>query len=184
MKLWLNFVGYEAVWFCAVIAAAYGLVWPGPLAFVLFAACQVGLATQRRVQLQLMVVAITCGMVIDGLLAASGWIDYAARGPALPPGGAPLWILALWGAFALTLTESLRYLQKNLWIACLFGAIGGPLAYWFAARAWGVVRFAEPSWHAWLALAVGWGLAMPLLAGMARHGSAHPTTPLLHWSQS
>lgn len=165
---WANFVGYEVVWFCAVIAAAHGLAWPAVLAFSLFAAWQIGVSRRRQVQWRLLVLALGCGVVLGGAFSVSGLIGYATPHPALPPGGAPVWILALWGALALTLTSSLRYLQKNLWLACALGALGGPLAFWSAAQAWNVVRFANPQWHALLALAVGWALAMPLLAGMAR----------------
>lgn len=168
VRLWGNFIGYEAVWFCAVIAAAHGLSWPGVLAFAGFAAWQLGPSPRRLVEGKLVMLALCCGLVLDGLLGASGLIRYDAASPALPPGGAPLWILALWGSFALTLTQSLSYLQKRLWVAGLFGAIGGPFAFWCASRGWGVVRFDAPAWHGLLALAAGWGLAMPLLAGFAR----------------
>lgn len=172
MKLWLNFVGYEIVWLAAVIGASRGRIWQGVLAVVLFALWQCAVSSRRMTELKLMALAVGCGLVLDGFLAASGVVRYAAPYPSLPSGGAPLWILVLWIAFALTLTQCLRYLQKNLWVAALFGGIGGPLVFWCAGRAWGVVHFPAPSWHALAALAVGWGLAMPLLVGMARRWSA------------
>lgn len=168
MRLWGNFIGYEMVWFCAVIAAAHDMAWPGVLAFAGFAAWQLTLSPRRSTEYKLLGLALSCGLVLDGLLAATGWVRYAAAIPALPPGGAPLWILALWGSFALTLTQSLRYLQKRLWVAGLFGAMGGPLAFWCASRAWHVVAFDAPQWRGLLALAVGWSLAMVLLVGCAR----------------
>ena len=42
------------------------------------------------------------GALMDGGLAASGWLVYAASAPSWPP----LWILAIWAAFALTLNHS------------------------------------------------------------------------------
>lgn len=182
VRLWGNFIGYEAVWFCAVIAAAHGLTWPGVLAFAGFAAWQLALSSRRATECKLMVLALSCGLVLDGLLAASGWVRYDAAIPALPPGGAPLWILALWASFALTLTQSLRYLQKRLWVAGMFGFVGGPLAFWCASRGWSVVVFDAPQWRGLLALAVGWGVAMPLLADFARRelaakSNAHGETP-------
>lgn len=169
LHLWANFIGYQAVWFCAVIAAAYGLAWPGALACVAFSSWQLAISRHRRIEARLVLIALGCGLLLDGALAVSGWIDYVASGISIPPGGAPLWILALWVSFALTVTQSLHYLQKRLWVASLFGVIGGPLAYWCAGRGWGVVVFAAPQWHALGALAIGWGVAMPLLAGAARH---------------
>lgn len=172
MRFWGNLLGYQAVWFCAVIGAADGLLWPGLLALALFAAWQLYLSQQRSVELRLMAVALVCGVLLDGALALSGLARYVLPEPALPPGGAPLWILALWFSFALVLTQSLRYLQKRLWLAALFGAVGGPLAYLGAAKAWQVVQFQAPAWRGVLLLAVGWTVAMPLLAGLARHWTA------------
>jgi hypothetical protein len=92
---------------------------------------------------------------------------------------APAWILALWVTFALTFSQSLRYLQSRLWLAALLGLLGGPLAYLGAARGWHVVTFAEPAWRGLLALALGWALATPALAWLARRG-----TTTLHTSAS
>ncbi|MEO8780117.1 MAG: DUF2878 family protein, partial [Rhodanobacter sp.] len=91
-------------------------------------------------------------------------------------GMAPAWILALWMTFALTFTQSLRYLQTRLWLAALLGLIGGPLAYLGAARGWGVVDFADPAWRGPLVLAIGWALATPTLAWLARRGMASSAT--------
>lgn len=171
MNPWLGFLGYEAVWFAAVIGAEHGLAWPGVLAFVLFAGWQCAVSRQRRTELKLILLAVICGLIIDGSLASSGLVRYAVSGWSLPPGGAPLWILALWGAFALTLMHCLHYLQRNLAVAVLLGAVGGPLAYACAGRVWGVVHFSVPAWHALTALSVGWAVAMGCLAGMARYWS-------------
>jgi hypothetical protein len=39
------------------------------------------------------------------------------------------------------------------------------------------VRFTPPAWHALLWLAIGWGIALPLLVGLAAHWSRTPTKP-------
>ena len=46
------------------------------------------------------------------------------------------------------------------------------LRYLGAARGWQVVTFAEPTWRALLVLALGWAMATPALAWLARRGSA------------
>lgn len=167
-RWWSNLIGYHVVWFCAVMGAAHGLTWPSVAAFVGFAAWQLGISRQRRLEAKLMALAVGCGLLLDGSLAASGWLDYATSAFAIPPGGAPLWILAMWASFALMLTQALQFLQQRLWLAGVLGAIVGPLTYWCAARAWHVVAFAPPDWRGLLGLAIGWGLAMPLLAATAR----------------
>lgn len=166
MALWLNAIGYQIVWFCAVIGAGAGLTWPALAAAGAFVAWQWAVSPQRAVDLHLIAVSVLCGIAIDGALAASGWVRYAAAWPS--NAFAPVWILAVWAAFAMTLTQSMRFLQSRLRWAWLLGAIGGPLAYVGAAGGWGAVAFAPPRWIALGLLCVAWSVAMPLLAALAR----------------
>lgn len=175
MALWLNAIGYQIVWFCAVIGAGSGRWWPALAASMVFVAWQWAVSRQRMVDLRLLAAALGCGLLIDGGMAASGLAGYAAAWPV--DGFAPAWILAVWAAFAMTLNQSMRWMQPRLWIAGLLGAVGGPLAYLGAARGWGAVEFAAPHWQALLGLAVAWALAMPLLAGLGRRWSAREGEP-------
>ncbi len=168
MRFWANLVGYQLVWFIAVIFAGAGKAWPGALAAVLFVTWQLAISRHRMVDLRLMVTAVLTGLLIDGGLSLAGWLIYAAPASALPAGGAPLWILGMWAAFSLTLNESLKFLQERRWLAAAFGAIGAPLAYLGAARAWQAVTFVAPAWHAVAGLAIGWSVAMVVLVTFAR----------------
>ncbi len=175
----LNAVAYQLVWFATVLGAGRGLWWPGPLAALGFLALHLGVFVrdggERRRDLVLVVAAVACGLVIDGVLSASGAIVFAPAAPALPTGGAPLWMLTLWGAFALTLRHSLRSVTARPLLAASLGAIGGPLAYLGAARASGVLAFPEPRGMTLIMLAAGWCLALGLLALLAsRHAGASP----------
>ncbi|CAM5417171.1 DUF2878 domain-containing protein [Rhodanobacter lindaniclasticus] len=169
MSFWLSLIGYQAVWFAAVIGAGHGLVWPGVLGTLVYALVQLAGARNIRVDLALIAAGLLFGCLLDGTLSRSGLARYAAGWP--DPAWAPGWILALWVSFALTFSQSLRYLQTRLWLAALLGLVGGPLAYLGAARGWQVVTFAEPTWRAVLALALGWALATPALAWLARIGN-------------
>lgn len=164
MRFWANLLGYQAAWFIAVGFAARGLAWPGILACLGFAAISWWISPMRRSDLRLVGAALACGLLLDGVLAATGWLDYAAPLPALP---GPAWIATLWVAFAMTLQHSLQWLLARPLAAVLFGAIGGPLAYWGAARGFDAVAFAAPA-HATLALALGWAIAMALFVAVAR----------------
>jgi hypothetical protein len=172
MKFLFNFLGYEAVWFAAVIGAGRGFWWPSVVAAAIFAISHTAIVArtpaERSVDLRLLAVALALGVAVDGGLAWSGSIDYAADVPALPPGGAPLWILAMWAAFALTLRHSLGVFMRKPQLALLVGAVFGPLAYLGAGRGWNAATFAEPIWQPIAFLAIGWGasmLALALLAG-------------------
>lgn len=171
MRFWTNLIGYQAAWFVAVGFAARGLAWPGMLACLGFAAISYWFSPLKRSDLRLVGTALLCGLLLDGALAATGWLRYAAPLPALP---GPAWIATLWVAFAMTLQHSLQWLMARPLPAVLFGAIGGPLAYWGASRGFNAVAFIMPV-HATVLLSVGWGIAMSLLVVVARRTSTeHP----------
>lgn len=172
MKFWTNFLGYEIVWFIAVFGAGHGSALPGFLGAAVFVTWQIIMSDQRTADMRLVGVALVCGVLVDGGLSFSGWAHYAAMGLAVPTGGAPLWILALWAAFAMTLNHSMAWLRRRLWLACVLGLVGGPLAYWGVARGWQAMVFEPPTTRATIWLAIGWAVALPLLAGLARRWSA------------
>ena len=176
MKFWTSLIGYQLVWFAAVIGAGRGLAWPGMVGMLLYATCQLAVWHHFKVDLSLMATAIVLGLLIDGGLIHTGLASYAAPWPSAAM--TPAWILALWATFALTLTQSLIWLQTRPWFAVLLGAMGGPLAYLSASRGWHVVSFADPAWRGLLWLGIGWALATPTLTWLAARWSidAAPAT--------
>ena len=76
------------------------------------------------------------GALWDGLLARLGFLEFPSG--MFLPWLAPVWIIALWVGFATTLNVSLALLQGRWYWALLFGAVGGPLAYWAGMRLGGV----------------------------------------------
>ena len=107
---WLNLVGNQLVWLCAVAGAGRGLQWPALLGAALYIGSQLSSSLHVRVDLRLILLALACAWLVDASAAASGTVRYAAA----PLGWAPPpWILALWAAFAMTLTSSMRFLQRH-----------------------------------------------------------------------
>ncbi len=179
MIWWPNFAGYQLVWFAAVYGASRGATWPALLAAAIFAAWQLAVSESRAADLRLVGAALPMGVLLDGVLSASGVVHYAAHSAALPAGGAPLWILALWVAFALTFNHSLSWLTAHPLLCLALGAAGGPLAY-LGAGGLGAVSFAAPAWRGLLGAAAGWAVACLLLATLARawRGRAYATGTL------
>lgn len=162
-----NLLGYQLVWFAAVLGAARGWAWIGPVATLLFGSVHWLASTQRRADLRLALLAIAVGFALDGTLSLLDLARYAATSPPWPP----LWLLAIWAAFGLTLNHSFVLAQRHLGLTALVAAIGGPLAYLAAARL-GAIAFAQPAWRSLAMLALAWSMALPLLALVARR-SAH-----------
>ena len=78
----------------------------------------------------------------------------------------PLWMIALWLAFASTLNVSMRWLQPKPVLAAILGGIFGPLAYLGSAKL-EVIHLTAPTYSlAWIALE--WAIAMPLLFWIRR----------------
>jgi hypothetical protein len=164
MMVWASLIGYQVVWFIAVIFAGRGEPWPGVVAALVFVGWQLAVSRHRRADLQVLAIAVLCGVVVDGLVRGLHLADYAADAPAWPASGAPLWILGLWACFSMTLGGPLRALGTRPILAVVLGGIGGPLAYAGAARGWDALVVHAPAWQAFAVLAIGWALAMPLLA--------------------
>ena len=162
-----NVVGFQAVWFASVIGAANGLPWAGPLAVAVYSALHLSLTPDRASDLRMLGIALAMGAVADSALAATGVLQFASPWPWTF--AAPVWILAMWAGFALTLNHSMAFLRGRWLTAFLFGAVGGPLAYWGASRGFDAVAFGQGLPVAMAALAVTWGIAMPAL--YALHGA-------------
>jgi len=172
---WLpNVLGFQIVWMASVGGAAHGWWWLGPAALAAFAAMQLKLSRQRRADTILMLGSAVLGFGIDTLWVQAGWLDF--RSPLPWPSAAPIWIVAMWMGFALTLNHSLAALKTRPLLAVMLGLLGGPLAYYAAERAWGAVTIA-PSPAPYVALAIAWGLLTPALLRAAQHLTGEVSKP-------
>ncbi|MCU1088371.1 DUF2878 domain-containing protein [Stenotrophomonas sp. GD03958] len=174
-RFWANLLGNQLVWLCAVAGAGRGWQWPALLAASLYIGSQLLTSPQPRLDLRLMALALACAWLVDASAAATGTVRYAAAPLAWAP---PPWIMALWAAFAMTLTTSMRFLLRHRALPALFGLLLAPLAYLSAARGFDAVRFATPAWQGLLVLGAGWCIALSLLCHCARRGSRASSPPL------
>jgi len=84
MAFWANLLGYQAVWFAAVIGASRDASWIGILAAALFVAAQMSASDERRSDLLLVLCGVLAGIVLDGTLAGLGVLRYASHDALLP----------------------------------------------------------------------------------------------------
>lgn len=153
----------SAWWICALAAGAGH---PG-LAFLAVAAfCLAHAVTTRHPprEVTLMVVAAAIGAAGDGILVGIHAITFPAAS-ALGPLPAPLWMAALWSAFAALLTGPLAWLAHDLRIAAVLGAVAGPLAYRGGEMTGGLTVGGTTGL---LQIGVLYAIAVPLLAAVAR----------------
>lgn len=169
MPILVNFVAFQLGWFACVLGAAHGLPWAGTGVALAIVAWHLTRAIRPRDELVLVLIAAGIGAVWDSALSALGWIRYPNG--VLIEGAAPHWIVAMWMLFATTLNASLAWLRRNLPLAAVFGALGGPLAYLGGAKL-GALTFAAQD-AALVALALGWAVLTPLLLRLARPEAAY-----------
>ena len=174
MRFWANLVGYQLVWFAIVISAARGQPMWGIATAMAFIALQFRFSSSRAADARALLAAFICGFLLDGALSASGWLVYTSPLLSVP---APVWILALWMAFAMTLNHSMAFLRGKPVLAGVLGGIGGPMAYLGAARGFDAVVFVEPTWHAIALLAAGWSLALAMLAVLSHRWTTEDVGP-------
>lgn len=155
-----NAIGFQLVWFVTVLGAAGGLAWAGPAALLVFATVQLRLAARPRYDLAAMAVFAAAGLLIDSAWAMLGAVRYAAAWPFAQL--APIWLVTLWAAFALTIGHSLAWLRPRQGLAALFGLLGGGFSYWVGARL-GAVEPAIPAWLYGGVVGLCWAVALPVL---------------------
>lgn len=164
MTVAINFIAFQFGWFACVLGAAHGLAWAGTGVALAIVAWHLSRANAPSAELMLILIAAGIGAVWDSGLVALGWIRYSSG--ALIEGTAPHWIVALWMLFATTLNVSLGWLKRSMAVAAVFGALGGPLAYFGGAKL-GALELVEQG-AALAALALGWAVLTPLLLQVAR----------------
>lgn len=156
-------LGFKAVWLCAVLGAANGAAWLGPLALLAFAGLQILCSANRRREALVLAAGLAMGVALETVLAKTGWVDYAPGWPA--PALAPAWIVALWGGFSLMSIDGLAWLRGRRFMAALLGAAGGPFAY-YAGISLGAGAGATTAFY--VALGLFYAAATPLLVELGK----------------
>lgn len=159
----LNFIAFQVGWFAAVLGAANGLPWAGPLVIAIAIGIHLLIVRRPRTELALILLCGLIGAVMDSSIVALGWVAYPAG--SIVDNAAPYWIVAMWMLFATTLNLSLGWLKPRKVVGALFGLVGGPLAYYTGFKLGGIefVNFDA----AIVSLGIGWAVAVPVLLLLA-----------------
>ena len=159
MATLINFIIFQIGWFACVLGGANHWPWLGTAVAGVLIAFHLWRVAHPRPELTLLLIAGAMGLVFDSLLVTLGLVHFPSG--TLIEGMAPHWIIAMWMMFATTLNITFRWLKGRLVLAAILGAFAGPLAYYAGAELGGV-SFPQPR-TSLLALALVWGIAMPLL---------------------
>lgn len=170
----LHALVFQLYWLVTVLAAARGHPWIGPALLPAVVALHLGIRGGARPVLLLTFAGMALGYLADSGLVLAGRLSF----PELSRlgGPSPLWMVGLWGNFALALDASLAWLVERPRLAGVLGALGGPLSY-LAGEALGAARLAEPRTLTLAAVALVYLAATPALgrlAGRLRRGRGDP----------
>jgi len=159
-EFWINQAFFQASWPACVGGAAFGLLWPGLLVVGAFAAWQLHPRHAHPADPAALVLFVGLGAMLDTLWVRLGVVDYALDVPAA--GFAPLWLLLLWVALALTANHSLLLFRRRWVLFALIATVGSPMSY-TAAAGLGAVDWTAPAWVVVVCMGPVWAL----LTGLA-----------------
>lgn len=147
----LNGTLFNLCWFAVVMLQHDLWSW---VAAAIYLAAHVAIFKPDTAELKLIAMITLGGFVLDQIMFASGVLIVAS-------GSAPLWLSALWPAFATTMRHAFAGLREHLWLAAAVGAVGGYGSYRLGAGL-SEVELAATAVSAPVLMAL-WGLLFPLL---------------------
>jgi hypothetical protein len=171
-RIALNILGHQLAWWACVLSARADAASIGIGVTAGIVAMHLVVSPARRFEAWFIPLAAALGYAVDTIATVLGALQFDGNPqPALP---APLWIAALWLAFATTIHTSFSWLRNRLIIAAILGAVSGPLAY-AAGVALNVVAMPQPVWSV-IVLGVLWGATLPVLVLIAARAARKEPT--------
>ena len=159
----INIASFYLGWFACVLGATRNMPWLGALVMAALLVLHLVLTENRTRELRFILVTGLLGTSLDSLLMLSGLYTFTNHTLAWL---CPVWLTALWMGFASTLNHSMRWLYGRYRLACLFGAVGGPLSYYAGVRL-GALTFVPSAEVALTVLIIVWSLIVPGLLWLA-----------------
>ena len=159
-----NAVLFQVIWFVAILFGdSWFLLSLAPILglhfFSLYYICQQPLVWKNEIFLLLICLGI--GFLVESLKLRLGvW------SPLIDDVFPPLWLLAIWLGFGMSLHGSLGFLQSNFGLSLLLGLMVAPASYFAGARLSPTYDLASP--YSLFIISGFWVFIMPLLAYTAK----------------
>lgn len=152
MKILVNVLTYQAIWFSGIMWGNQGAILGCILLVIHLARSEC-----RAADLKMMGFLLILGFLVDGTLQQVGFFSFTTPGFPIP-----FWLLVIWLGLGVTPHHSLKWLKNKLLLACLFGALGGPVAYWAGTRM-GAATFNWPLPSSLFVLVLVWSALFPAI---------------------
>ena len=168
-----NFILFQVGWLsCVIGGASSSYHWIGVA--VVTAIIAVHLLRSYMISNEIMLILITTllGTSWDSALMGAGLLAF--NNGVVFDAIIPFWMVAMWALFATTLNVSMQWMKNRYLLAAVFGAIGGPVAY-YAGHRLGAVEFSQTS-TALFVVGAGWAVIMPLLMHLSSRFNGYRET--------
>ncbi|WP_448568230.1 DUF2878 domain-containing protein [Thalassotalea ganghwensis] len=157
MKKLVNFGFFYLIWFACVL---YG---NAAVPFVLLAVTLHLFKFGDRQEVMLVMAITILGIIVDSFLMFFDVFVFAEQVLVIP-----LWLIAIWMAFACTLRHSLSFFYSLPQWQILAGAIAGPLSY-YSGYLLNAVEFGRSTMLTLGVLAIIWGVLFKLFMVLAAY---------------
>lgn len=155
-----NFILFQIGWLsCVIGGASSSYHWIGVAVVTAIITLHLLRSYVISNEIMLIVIATLLGTSWDSALMGAGLLAF--NNGVVFDAIIPFWMVAMWALFATTLNVSMQWMKNRYLLAAVFGAIGGPVAY-YAGHRLGAVEFSQVS-TALLVVGAGWAVIMPLL---------------------
>ena len=155
-----NFILFQIGWLsCVMGGASSSYHWFGVAVVTAIVAVHLARSYTVSNEIMLIVIATLLGTTWDSALMGAGLLAF--NNGVVFDAIIPFWMVAMWALFATTLNVSMQWMKNRYLLAAIFGAIGGPVAY-YAGHRLGAVEFSQVS-TSLLVVGAGWAVMMPLL---------------------
>lgn len=172
MRIAVNILGHQLAWWACVLSARADAASIGIGVTAGVVAVHLIVSPARRFEVWFIPFAAALGYAVDTIATLLGALQFDGNPqPALPT---PLWIAALWLAFATTIHTSFSWLHNRLIVAAFLGAASGPLAY-AGGAVLDVVTLPQPVFSV-VVLGVLWGATLPILVVIAARAARKEPT--------
>jgi hypothetical protein len=153
-----NFILFQFGWFaCVFSGASRDYSWVAIVIVAIIVLIHLSRATDMRNEILLIMSTTALGTSWDSVLTFAGLFDFSSG--LISNWLVPLWLVAMWALFATTLNVSMKWMKDRYVLAAVFGAAGGPAAY-YAGHRIGAVDFND-TLNAMVAVSAGWAVIMP-----------------------
>ena len=169
----LNLGLFKAAWLATILGAAASAPQLGLVAIAVVVGVHLARSQNAQAEALLLGLAALMGLGWESILVAFDVLEYDVG--AFVPGLAPYWIVAMWVLFATTLNVGMRWLRRNLLIAAIAGAVGGPLSFLAGASA-GAVTLSDPV-TSLIVIGIGWCVLLPTLVHLSMRFDGHAAQP-------